>query len=97
MKTKARFASRPLLNRSASLPPYDHPAIMAGKSLYPYTVRPALSGDRWALKSGEHQRKIGAVILKGRWKGFPVFTLSLENAGRAREAVRTGEAAWATG
>lgn len=78
MKTKARFASQPLLNRSASLPPFDHPAIMAGRTIYPSTVRPARSSSRWALKSGEHSRKIGGVILKGRWKGFPVFTLTLE-------------------
>ena len=51
---------------------------MAGRTIYPGTVRPARSSDRWALKRGEHQRKIGGVILKGRWKGFPAYTLSLE-------------------
>jgi len=78
MRTKARFASRPLHNQSASLLPFDHPAVTAGRTIYPGTVRPARSSDRWALKRGEHQRKIGGVILKGRWKGFPVFTLTLE-------------------
>jgi len=78
MKTKARFASRPLHNQSASLLPFDHPAINAGRTIYPLTVRPARSGERWALKRGEHQRKIGGLILKGRWRGLPVYTLSLE-------------------
>lgn len=78
MKTKARFASRPLHNQAASLPPFDHPAIMAGRTIYPSTVRPARGSDRWALKGAENSRKIGGEILKGKWKGFPAFTLTLE-------------------
>ena len=77
-RTKSRFASRPLNGQSAIMPGFDHPAIMQGRTIFPGTVRPARSSDRWALKRGEHQRKIGGVILKGRWKGFPVFTLTLE-------------------
>ena len=38
MKTKARFASRPLNGQSASLPPHDHPAILDGRTIYPGTV-----------------------------------------------------------
>lgn len=76
--TKSRFASRPLTGRSASLPAHDHPAIMSGHTIFPSTVRPARSSDRWALKRGEHQRKIGDVLLKSKWRGFPVWTLSLE-------------------
>jgi len=75
-KTKSRFASRPLNGRSASLPPFDHPALMTGRTLYPSTVR--AGRDRWALKRGMNSAKIGDVIVKGRWKGFPVYTLSLE-------------------
>lgn len=30
------------------------------------------------LKTGHHNRKIGKLITKGRWKGYPVFTLTLE-------------------
>lgn len=30
------------------------------------------------LKSGMDQRKIGPVVTKGRWKGFRIFTLTLE-------------------
>jgi hypothetical protein len=75
-RTKSRFASKPLHGRSASLPPFDHPAIMAGRTLYPSTVR--AGRDRWALKSGENSAKIGGQIVKGKWRGFSVYTLSLE-------------------
>ncbi len=77
-RTKSRFASRPLNGQSASLPAHDNPSIMSGHTLYPTTVRAARSSDRWALKRGEHSRKIGDVILKSKWKGFPVWTLTLE-------------------
>ena len=41
--------------------------------------RPGRSAtDQWALKCGENSAKIGGEILKGRWRGFPVYTLSLE-------------------
>ncbi len=77
-RTKSRWASKPLQGRSASLPAFDHPAIMGGHTIYPTTVRPARSSEQWALKSGDNSHKIGGVILKGRWKGFPVYTLTLE-------------------
>ena len=69
-RTKSRFASRPLNGQSASLPAHDHPAIMSGRTIFPGTVRPARSSDRWALKRGEHSRKIGDEILKGEVEGL---------------------------
>lgn len=75
-RTKSRWASRPLNNQPASMPPFDHPALTERRTLYPATVR--ASRDRWALKSGDNARKIGAQILKGKWRGFPVYTLTLE-------------------
>jgi len=75
-RTKSRFASRPLNDQPASMPPFNHPALTEGRTLYPATVR--ASRDRWALKSGDNARKIGARILKGRWKGYAVYTLTLE-------------------
>jgi hypothetical protein len=30
------------------------------------------------LKSGMNSRKIGKIVAKGPWKGFPIFTLTLE-------------------
>jgi hypothetical protein len=55
----------------------DHPAIIEGRSLYPNLVRDPGEGE-WVLKSGEHNRKLGSHVTKKRWKGFPIFSLSLE-------------------
>ena len=74
--TKSRFASRPLDDKPASMPPYNHPALTEARTIYPSTVRGGR--DRWALKSGENSAKIGGLIMKGRWTGFPVYTLTLE-------------------
>lgn len=58
------------------MPPYDHPAIMNGHSLFAAAVHPV--GAEPLLKSGNNSAKIGARITKGKWKGFPVYTLTLE-------------------
>jgi hypothetical protein len=77
--TKSRWASIPLNGRSASLPPHDHAAIMSGHTVYPSTVyAPRRDGGPWALKTADNSKKIGGLILKGRWKGFPAYTLTLE-------------------
>ena len=76
-RSKIRRPSRPLNNnKPASMPPVGHPAFTEGRTLYPSTVR--VGRDRWALKSGDNAKKIGGEILKGKWKNFPVFTLTLE-------------------
>jgi hypothetical protein len=79
-KTKRRWPSRPHNGQSASPLPDDHPAVVDGRTVYPSTiVAPRRDiGSPWALKSGVNSRKIGGLILKGRWKGFPVYTLTLE-------------------
>jgi hypothetical protein len=76
MRTIARFASRPLNGQSASLPPHDHPAITEGRTIYPSTV--VSPRDVSALKSGANWRKIGGVVLKGKWRSFPIYILNLE-------------------
>ena len=74
--TKSRWISRPLNNQSASMLPFDHPALTSGNTIFPTTVR--TGRDRWALKSAENTAKIGGEILKGKWAGFPAYTLTLE-------------------
>lgn len=74
--TKSRFVSQPLAGRRADMPAYDHPALMEGRTIYPKTVH--AGRDHWALKSGHNTAKIGALIAKGKWAGFPVYTLTLE-------------------
>lgn len=73
-----------------TLAPY-HPASREGTTFFPSTVRPASMMVR-LLKSGEHSRKIGAQITKGRWKGMPIFTLTLEE----RETCPRNCLEWAT-
>jgi hypothetical protein len=79
-KTKSRWAARPLNGQSASLLPYNHPAVVAGRTVYPTTVcSPRRDvGGPCVLKSAANSRKIGGEILKGRWNGFPAYTLTLE-------------------
>ncbi|GLQ09206.1 hypothetical protein GCM10007913_11380 [Devosia yakushimensis] len=74
--TQSRFLLEPVSGKSATMPPHDHPAIVDGRTIYPRTVRPL--EDRYVLKSGIHQSKIGGRLLKGKWKGMPVYCLTLE-------------------
>lgn len=74
--TESRFLLEPVSGKTAKMPPHDHPAIRDGRTIYPATVRSV--DDRPVLKSGIHQSKIGGNIRKGRWKGFPVYCLTLE-------------------
>ena len=53
-----------------------HPATVENRTLFPTTVRDV--GQEWLLKGGEHSGKIGRLVSKGAWKGFPIFTLTLE-------------------
>ena len=55
----------------------DHPAVREGRTIFPSMVRPSSTEAR-LLKAGEHQRKIGSHVVKGRWAGMPIFTLTLE-------------------
>lgn len=56
----------------------NHPATrLGGATLFPN--RRTWPGDaKNILKSGGHNRKIGARVVKGKWKGMPIFTLTLE-------------------
>lgn len=52
-------------------------AAEAGRTQYPAMRRDPRDEER-ALKSGHHSRKIGKTVQKGRWKGMPIYTLTLE-------------------
>ena len=77
IRSKRRFErhAEPLA-RVIKLKP-DHPAVVEGRTLFPHTVR-SPSRDEWVLKSGEHSSKLGSHVSKGKWRGMPIFTLSLE-------------------
>lgn len=55
--------------------PKTHRAIVEARTLFPSMVQPPSAE---VLKPGKYQRKLGSVVLKGAWKGFPIFSLSLE-------------------
>ena len=54
-----------------------HPAYRHGRTLFPSRVFDPDEMPR-VLKSGLHSRKIGKTVMKGRLKGAPIFTLTLE-------------------
>lgn len=57
--------------------PAFHQAARGGRSLFPSRVFDADEVGR-VLKSGHQSRKIGAFVTKGARKGWPIFTLTLE-------------------
>jgi hypothetical protein len=79
-KTKSRWAARPLNGRPAKVLRHDHPAVVAGRTIYPSTVYAPTrdANGLWVLKSAANNGKIGGEILKGRWRGLPAYTLTLE-------------------
>lgn len=54
-----------------------HPALVDGRTLFPSTVVDAATSPR-LLVSGMNSRKTGRLVVKGRWRGCPIFTLTLE-------------------
>jgi len=57
--------------------PAAHPALIEGRTMFPSRVEDQSDCPR-LLIDGHNSRKIGRRVTKGRWKGFPIFTLTLE-------------------
>lgn len=74
---RSRFAPAVHAEKHATLPPVTHPALSDARTIYPTTVVNAL-GLNSLLVSGANAWKIGDRVAKGKWKGFPIFTLTLE-------------------
>ncbi len=55
----------------------DHAAVLESRTLFTKSVRFVEETER-VLKSGEHQRKVGRQVRKGKWRGFPIYCLTLE-------------------
>lgn len=73
-----RFTTTPEMNPEAVTGlPDDHPAIRESRSLFPGSVIRADQTDR-VLVSGGNNRKLGDRIIKGPWKGMPLYHLTLE-------------------
>lgn len=77
--SQRRFTSvRPSDQKKAPTRPTTfHPAIRDGATIYGRSVTPASEMKR-LLISGHSNPKIGAMSVKGRWKGMPIYTLTLE-------------------
>lgn len=73
--TASRFAATSSAGRIARMPAVDNPALLEKRTLYPHSV---VEERVNLLKSGENSSKIGGVVLKGKWKGMPIYTLTLE-------------------
>jgi hypothetical protein len=54
-----------------------HPAHRSGRSIFPTRVYDPSEVGR-VLKDGHQSRKIGKVVMKGARRGWPIFTLTLE-------------------
>jgi hypothetical protein len=54
-----------------------HPAYRSGRSIFTSRVFDPDEVQR-VLKDGHQSRKIGKFVTKGKLKGFPIFTLTLE-------------------
>src|SRR4051812_29502603 len=55
----------------------DHPALVKSQSLFQARVEDQSERPR-LLIDGHNSRKIGKRVTKGRYKGFFIFTLTLE-------------------
>jgi len=75
--TVTRFVTAPAAadRQQASLPP-GHPAIIGATTLFPKSVVDAADTPR-LLVSGHNSAKLGRVVLKGPWRGMPIFLLTL--------------------
>jgi hypothetical protein len=80
-----RYASGGSLRRFESIKPTGHrinldaenPAFLNEGTLFPGRVEHPFDRPR-LLIDGHNSRKIGRTVMKGKLKGFPIFTLTLE-------------------
>jgi hypothetical protein len=62
--------------RAVQLAP-NHPAAAGARTLFPSAVVDVANSPR-VFVSGHNQRKIGKAVVKGRWRGMPIYCLTLE-------------------
>lgn len=72
-----RHGTHGIAGKGFSVPAFDNPAFVERRTLYPSTVRDPGELTN-LLVSGENSKKIGARITKGPLRGFPIYTLTLE-------------------
>lgn len=55
----------------------DHPAVQSSHTMFLGRVEDPRSRVH-VIQSGKNQRKLGDRVLKGEWKGSPIYSLTLE-------------------
>ncbi len=72
----------------------NHAAVVEGRTLFRRQVRE----DHVALlKPGVYQRKLGGMVKKGHWKGFPIFSLTLEERKTCPRSCKVYNACYGNG
>lgn len=76
-RSRSRFAAPSITETVARMPSITTKALFDKTTIYPHTVVHDLEGHN-LLKSGLTLSKVGQEVVKGRWSGMPIFTLTLE-------------------
>lgn len=92
-----RFASIAPKRAGIVLAP-GHAAVAEARTIFPTTVNevghPRL---KRLLKSGHNSRKIGKVVTKGKLRGFPIYTLTLEERATCPRTCEVFESCYGNG
>jgi hypothetical protein len=56
----------------------DHPAVTGHRTLFQRAVRNASTAETVLRPASQYQKKLGAKVLKGAWRGMPIYSLTLE-------------------
>lgn len=72
-----RHGSHGIVGKSFSMPAADNPAFSEARTIFPHSVVD-VAGLNNVLVSGVNSKKIGGMITKGPARGFPIYTLTLE-------------------
>ena len=76
----------------------SHAAIVEGRTIFPTTVNPVGHPRlKRLLKSGHNSRKIGKTVTKGKLKGCPIFTLTLEERATCPRTCEVYDACYGNG
>lgn len=73
----SRHEPHSLDDKIARMPPINHPALSEARTIYPLSVLP-VRGLLNLLVAGDNSWKIGGKVTKGAWRGFPIYTLTLQ-------------------
>lgn len=96
-KAARRFMEMPKMDPEAVRGlPASHPAVQKGRTLFPTTVVDPTDSPR-LLVSGQNSRKLGSHVTKGPWKGFPIYSLTLEERATCPDSCHLYSACYGNG